>query len=60
MYSRKIKNKQHFVYDDEKEFRLSSSEDIVDDWRNAKTKEWTTSDDGKVLQVLKRGVFTYH
>jgi hypothetical protein len=60
LYSRKIKNKQHFVYDDEKEFRLQSSESLIDDWRNANTKEWTKSDDGKVLQVLKRGVFTNH
>lgn len=60
MYSRKIKNKKHFVYDDEKEFRLDSSESIIDNWRDAQIGEWAKSDDGKVLQILKRGNFTNH
>ena len=52
-----IKGVTHYAYSDEKEFRNHHPDTkIVKDWRKADEGQWCLSDDGQVVQVLKRGV----
>ena len=56
MLVRKIKNVEHRVYDDKKEFRQYCPNDkLTRNWRDGTEGSWVTTDDGKVCQVLKRG-----
>ena len=56
MLVRKIKNVEHRVYDDKKEFRQYCPDDkLTRNWRDGTEGSWVTTDDGKVCQVLKRG-----
>lgn len=52
------KGKEHWVYDSLEEFREAyPDESIVEDWRNAKEGDWVWTDDGCVVQILRRKVF---
>lgn len=54
MESRKIKNKEHFVYNSIEEWKdIHPDESLVSDWREGKEGEWVMSDDGNVVQLLK-------
>jgi hypothetical protein len=44
---------EHFVYENEKEFRMNCSELIVRPWQKAEVDDWVMADDGRVVQVLK-------
>ena len=50
-----IRNKKHYVYDNESEFREVHSPEtkIVKDWREGKEGDWVYSDDGRIVQLLK-------
>lgn len=54
MESKKIRNKIHCVYDNEKEFKTHNPEGILhSEWRDGKEGDWVLSDDKKVVQLLK-------
>ncbi len=56
MKTRSIKNVEHFLFKDKKEFdKFMPNENLVEDWRDGEEGEWVLSDDGQVCQVLKRG-----
>tara|TARA_R100000458_G_C8274353_1_gene249290 strand:- start:1842 stop:2606 length:765 start_codon:yes stop_codon:yes gene_type:complete len=56
MESRNIKGKKHFVYDNIGEFHEhhSKSTKVQEEWRDAKEGDWVYSDDGRIIQILKR------
>tara|TARA_S200002703_G_scaffold69110_1_gene59953 strand:+ start:1322 stop:2095 length:774 start_codon:yes stop_codon:yes gene_type:complete len=54
MESRRIKNIEHFVYDDIEEFKKHYPNTIVHpDWRKADENSWVYSDDNRIVQLLK-------
>ena len=56
MLVRKIKDVEHAIYNDEKEFnQYCPSEDLTRNWRDGTEGSWVMTDDGKVCRVLKRG-----
>ena len=51
---RKIKNVEHYVYEDIDEFRETYPNTIVHpDWRKAEEGDWVISDDDRIVQLLK-------
>ena len=57
-----ISNIPHYVFDNEKEFNsycinnnINPIPEIVKDWRKAEERDWVWSDDGRIVQILKRG-----
>jgi len=53
--SQRIRNNEHFVYESVDEFREHYPEEsIKDDWKNAKEGEWVHTDDGSIIQILRR------
>ena len=55
MYLKTIKGVDYHLFDNEEEFRKKyPKEKINTDWRTAEEGEWTISDDGKILTVLKK------
>ena len=55
MYLKTIKGVDYHLFDNEKEFRKEyPKEKINTNWRTAEEGEWTISDDGKILTVLKK------
>lgn len=61
---RTIRNKKHYVFDDEQEFRrffLDKGEEppkLVKDWRQGEQGDWIQADDGGIVQILRRGTWT--
>jgi len=54
MESRRIKNIEHFVYDDIEEFKKHHPNTIVHpDWRKGEEGSWVYSDDDRIVQLLK-------
>ena len=54
MLVRKIKDVEHAIYNDEKEFnQYCPSEDLTRNWRDGTEGSWVMTDDGKVC----RGAF---
>tara|TARA_R100001082_G_scaffold29586_1_gene14847 strand:- start:4350 stop:5114 length:765 start_codon:yes stop_codon:yes gene_type:complete len=54
--TRKIKNKEHILFDNEKEFKqYHTSTKLVRNWRDGVEGDWVLCDDGQVCMVLKRG-----
>ena len=56
--SRTIKGKKHYAYESEQEF-LDAHPDkpLITDWTKAEEGDWCLADDGKIVQVLKKGLF---
>tara|TARA_R100001443_G_scaffold52460_1_gene64140 strand:- start:6270 stop:7028 length:759 start_codon:yes stop_codon:yes gene_type:complete len=55
MQSRKIKKKDHLLFDNINEFnQFMPNTEVVSDWRDGKEKDWVLCDDGQVCQILKR------
>jgi len=51
-----IRDTKHYVYDTEAEFaRHHPDESIVSPWQDAAEGDWVLSDDGRIVQILKRG-----
>ena len=58
MRFRSIKDKKHVIYDNEEEFKACEEvKKTPKHWRDAKEGDWCISDDGQVLQILKKGTF---
>ena len=56
MYKKVINDIPHYIFKDENEFReLFPKEMLHDDWRNAPEGSWVRSDDGQILEILKKG-----
>ena len=53
---RKVKGITHFAYESEAEFKkVHPHTKLIRDWRKAEEDEWCLADDGKIVQVLKKG-----
>ena len=55
MKSQKIKGVEHFVYEDENEFRKHyPNTPLTSAWKTAEIGDWVKADDGGVCQVLRK------
>tara|TARA_X000001388_G_scaffold31088_1_gene21983 strand:- start:4440 stop:5165 length:726 start_codon:yes stop_codon:yes gene_type:complete len=55
MYLKTIKGVDYHLFDNEKEFRKEyPKEKINTDWRTAEEGEWTITDDGQILSIIKK------
>lgn len=53
--SRKIKGVKHYAYESEIEFRtVYPTTPLIKEWRKAEEGDWCFSDDGKIVQILKK------
>lgn len=53
---RTVKGVVHYAYESKEEFRTAHpTELIVKNWKEAEENQWCHSDDGKIVQVLKKG-----
>ena len=60
MEYQKIKGKKHFVYDDIDEWRENHpDETLKKNWREADEEDWVESDDGRIIQILKRSQISH-
>ena len=58
---RKVKGVTHFAYESEAEFKEAHPHTkLIKDWRKAEENEWCLADDGKIVQVLKKGHLKGH
>ena len=56
--TRTIKGVKHYAYESEEEFRKAHPDTpLITDWKQAEEGDWCVSDDGKIVQVLKKGCF---
>ena len=56
--TRTIKGKKHYAYESKEEFRKAHPDTpLITDWKQAKKGDWCLSDDGKIVQILKKGCF---
>lgn len=56
--SRTIKGVKHFAYESELEFRTAHpNTPLITDWKKAEEGDWCLADDGKIVQILKKGCF---
>lgn len=61
MYSGKIKNKEYFIFESEEEFehhfelRNLPVPELVRDWKDGQEGDWVVSDDGNIIQIIRRG-----
>ena len=56
--TRTIKGVKHYAYESEEEFRKAHPDTpLITDWKQAEEGDWCVSDDGKVVQILKKGCF---
>ncbi len=56
--TRTIKGVKHYAYESEEEFRKAYPDTpLITDWKQAEEGDWCVSDDGKIVQILKKGCF---
>ncbi len=56
--SRTIKGVKHYAYESEAEFRTAHPNvPLIKKWKKAEEGDWCLSDDGKIVQILKKGCF---
>ena len=56
--TRTIKGVKHYAYESEEEFRKAHPDTpLITDWKQAEEGDWCVSDDGKIVQILKKGSF---
>ena len=56
--TRTIKGVKHYAYESEEEFRKAHPDTpLITDWKQAEEGDWCISDDGKIVQILKKGCF---
>jgi len=63
MNSQKINGVPHYVFESDGEFIEffeNKPPPIAADWKKAKEGEWVRSDDGGIVQILKRGALKHH
>ena len=54
--SRMIKGIKHYAYESEAEFRTAHpNTPLITDWKKAEEGDWCLADDGKIVQILKKG-----
>ena len=54
--TRTIKGVKHYAYESEEEFRKAHPDTpLITDWKQAEEGDWCVSDDGKIVQILKKG-----
>ena len=58
--SRTIKGVKHYAYESKAEFRTAHPDTpLITDWKKAEEGDWCLADDGKIVQILKKGSFAY-
>ena len=58
--NRTIKGKKHYAYESKEEFRKAHPDTpLITDWKQAKEGDWCLADDGKIVQILKKGAFAH-
>ena len=58
---RKVKGETHFAYESKAEFRKTyPTTKLVKNWRKAEKGDWCLTDDGKVVQILKKDYLKEH
>ena len=56
--TRTIKGVKHYAYESEEEFRKAHPDTpLITEWKQAEEGDWCLSDDGKIVQILKKGCF---
>ena len=56
MYEKAINGKSHYIFPSEQAFRKQfPSEELYRDWKEAPEGAWAVTDDGQVLEILKKG-----
>ena len=56
--TRTIKGVKHYAYESEEEFRKAHPDTpLITDWKQAEEGDWCVSDDGKIVQILKKGSY---
>lgn len=57
---KKIKNKDRYIYDNLKEFKVFRPEEfVVGDWREGDEGDWVFTDDGYVLEILRKSKISH-
>ena len=57
---KKIKNKHHYIYDNLKEFNaLNQGEKVKGTWREGDEGDWVLTDDGFILEILKKSKISH-
>ena len=51
---KRIKDVDHYLYDNIEEFKAFRQEEVSLGWRDGRTGDWVFTDDGHVCQILKR------
>ncbi len=56
MYEKSINDIPHYIFEDKNEFyEKFPNERLYENWKEAPEGAWTETDDGQVLEILKRG-----
>lgn len=56
MYEKTINGISHYIFPNKEEFRKKfAKERLYDDWKGAPEGAWVVTDDGQVLEILKKG-----
>ena len=56
MYEKSINDIPHYIFEDKNEFHKKfPNERLYENWKEAPEGAWTETDDGQVLEILKRG-----
>ena len=56
--TRTIKGKKHYAYESKEEFRKAHPDTaLITDWKKAEEGDWCLAEDGKIVQILKKGCF---
>tara|TARA_R110002020_G_scaffold256273_3_gene469939 strand:+ start:3102 stop:3878 length:777 start_codon:yes stop_codon:yes gene_type:complete len=60
MLSREIKGREHFVYESIDEYKLHGGDSIsIKYWKDGEEGDWVKSDDGGIVQILKKGTLDH-
>ena len=58
--TRTIKGVKHYAYESKKEFHEAPPDTpLITEWKKAEEGDWCLSDDGKIVQILKKGAFAH-
>ena len=58
--TRTIKGVKHYAYESKEEFRKAHPDTLlITNWKKAEEGDWCLADDGKIVQILKKGAFAH-
>ena len=57
---KRIKNKEHYLFDNIEEFKALKPEEVISgSWREGNEGDWVTTDDGYVVEILKKSLISH-